>query len=231
MHIIVENLSFKYADGHTALSDISISIPRGEHVAVVGPNGAGKSTLLLHLNGIFRGKGKIIIDGLDLSDKTLPDIRRKVGLIFQDPNDQLFCPTVYDDVAFGPLHFSSDRKDIDAIVTKALEQVSMQHVWKRSAHHLSLGERKRVSIATVLACSPEILVFDEPSSMLDPRCRRELAAFIKQTEKTVIVATHDPLFALATTTRCVLINEGRIVSDGPTDKVLKDEELLLKNGL
>lgn len=231
MHIIVENLSFKYSDGHTALSDISISIPNGEHISVVGPNGAGKSTLLLHLNGIFKGRGKIIIDGLELSDKTLPDIRRKVGLIFQDPNDQLFCPTVYDDVAFGPLHFNSNSKDIDAIVKKALEQVSMHHAQKRSAHHLSLGERKRVSIAAVLACSPEILVFDEPSSMLDPLCRRELAGFIKQTEKTVIVATHDPAFALATTTRCILLNKGKIVSDGPTDKILGNEELLLKNGL
>lgn len=231
MHIIVENLSFKYGDGHEALSDISISIPRGEHIAVVGPNGAGKSTLLLHLNGIFRGNGKIMIDGLELSDKTLPEIRRKVGLIFQDPNDQLFCPTVYDDVAFGPLHFNSERKDIDDIVKKALDQVSMQHAQRRSAHHLSLGERKRVSIATVLACSPEILIFDEPSSMLDPRCRRELANFIKKTEKTVIVATHDPVFALATTTRCILLNEGRIASDGPAEKILQDEELLLKNGL
>jgi energy-coupling factor transporter ATP-binding protein EcfA2 len=231
MHIAIENLSFNYTDGHAALSDISIFIPHGEHVAIVGPNGAGKSTLLLHLNGILRGKGKIIIDGLELTDKTLPDIRRKVGLIFQDPNDQLFCPTVYDDVAFGPLHFNLGGEELDTIVKRSLTQVSMQDAQKRPAHHLSLGERKRVSIAAVLACSPEVLVFDEPTSMLDPRCRRELCTFIKHSDKTVIVATHDPSFALETTTRCLLINEGRIVCDGATNKILNDKELLLKNGL
>jgi len=231
MHIITENLSFSYKDGLNALSNISVSIPSGEHVAIIGPNGAGKSTFLMQLNGILRGSGKIFIDGILLTEKTIKEIRKKVGIIFQDPNDQLFCPTVYDDVAFGPLHFKIGHEKIDEIVKKSLNRVSMLHAQKKSSHHLSLGEKKRVSIAAVLACSPEILIFDEPSSMLDPRNKRELADFLTKTEKTIIIATHDLEFAIKTTTRCLLMNNGTIVCDGPTHEILNNKEILLKNGL
>ena len=231
MHILIENLSYYYPDGQQALSDVSLEISKGERIAIVGPNGAGKSTLLLHLNGILKGNGKIAIDGVNLTDKSLPFIRRKVGIIFQDPNDQLFCPTVRDDVAFGPEHFGLTHDKIDQVVTTALNHVAMNHKAHRPAHHLSLGERRRVAIAAVLACEPEILVFDEPIAMLDPKRQREMISFIKGTNKTVIIATHDPQFALTTTTRCIIMNGGKIVADGKSEQILNDHELLSKHGL
>lgn len=231
MQIIIENLSYTYPDGQSALSGISVSIPKGERVALVGANGAGKSTLLLHLNGILRGKGRIVIDGVELKNETLAEVRRKVGIIFQDPNDQLFCPTVLDDVAFGPEHFGFSHDEIHQAVDLALDHVAMKYAAHRAAHHLSLGERRRVSIAAVLACSPEIIVFDEPAAMLDPKRKREMTSFIKESDKTVILATHDPQFALETTTRCILMNGGRIVADGLSSKVLGNHELLAQHGL
>jgi cobalt/nickel transport system ATP-binding protein len=231
MHIIIQNLSYHYPDGQKALSDVSLTISKGERIALVGPNGAGKSTLLLHLNGILKGIGEIAIDGVILSDETLPIIRRKVGIIFQDPNDQLFCPTVRDDVAFGPEHFGLTHDKIDHVVTTALNHVAMNHKAHRPAHHLSLGERRRVAIAAVLACEPEILVFDEPIAMLDPRRQREMTSFIRETQKTVIIATHDPQFALTTTTRCILMNSGKIVADGPSKEILGNGQLLAQYGL
>lgn len=231
MHIRIENLSYSYPDGQKALSQISLNILKGERVAILGPNGAGKSTLLLHLNGILKGSGEIVVDGIELTNKTISSIRRKVGIIFQDPNDQLFCPTVREDVEFGPLHFGLKKDEIDELVFHSLEQVAMQHTQNRISHHLSLGERKRVSIAAVLACSPDILIFDEPVAMLDPKRKRELISFIKQSDKTIIIATHDPVLALNTCNRCVLMNEGKIVYDGPAEDVLQNQELLLKHGL
>jgi len=231
MQIIIENLSYTYPDGQIALSDVSLSISKGERIAFVGANGAGKSTLLLHLNGILRGPGKILVDGVQLSEKTLPSIRRKVGIIFQDPNDQLFCPTVESDVAFGPEHFGFEHEKIHAIVDESLDKVDMKRAAHRAAHHLSLGERRRVSIAAVLACEPDILVFDEPAAMLDPKRRREMASFIRETDKTVLIATHDPEFALNTTTRCILMDGGKIVADGPSKEIMGNCELLSKHGL
>ncbi len=231
MHIIVENLHFAYPDGQKGLSGVSVSIAKGERVAVVGANGTGKSTLLLHLNGILRGEGRIVIDGIELINKTLSEIRRKVGIIFQDPNDQLFCPTVEDDVAFGPEHFNFSHDEIHCAVDSALDRVAMGHAIHRAAHHLSLGERRRVSIAAVLACEPDILVFDEPAAMLDPKRKREMISFIRETDKTVIIATHDPQFALETTTRCLLMDAGKIVADGESSRILGDHALLQKHGL
>jgi len=231
MHITIKNLSYSYPDGHNALRDISLEIAKGEHVAFVGPNGAGKSTLLLHLNGILGGTGKILIDGIELKEETLSFIRRKVGIIFQDPNDQLFCPTVKDDVAFGPLHFGFETEIINSIVEDALDQVAMKHASHRTAHHLSIGERRRVSIAAVLACEPDILVFDEPIAMLDPKRQREITSFIREAQKTVIIATHDPEFALKTTTRCILMNNGKIVADGKSSEILLNRALLSNHGL
>lgn len=231
MQISIENLSYSYPDGQRALHNISLNIGKGERVAILGSNGAGKSTLLLHLNGILKGSGKIVIDGTLLDNKTISLIRRKVGLIFQDPNDQLFCPTVKEDVAFGPLHFGLKEEEIDEVVAHALDQVDMRHAQNRAAHHLSLGEKKRVSIATVLACSPEILIFDEPAAMLDPKRKRELISFINKSDKTILIATHDPEFARNTSTRCLLMHEGKIVADEPSQEILQNQELLFKYGL
>lgn len=230
-YLQIEELSFSYPDGQLALEGISLSVNKGERLAIVGPNGAGKTTLLLHLNGILRGSGKVSVDGMQLDDATITHIRRRVGLIFQDPNDQLFCPTVREDVAFGPLHFQMPRQEIEDRVRSALNMVDMTDAADRLTHHLSLGERRRVSIAGVLACDPEVLAFDEPSASLDPKRRRELIEFIKATDKTVLISTHDLDLALRTCGRCIIMNEGRVVADGDSEKLLLDEELLHKNDL
>lgn len=230
-HIRIHNLSFAYPDGTRALEDISLEIARNERIAIVGPNGAGKSTLLMHLNGILRGNGIIEVSGTRLGDDTVRLVRRKVGIVFQDPNDQLFCPTVEEDVAFGPLHFDENRGAIHAIVSQALSRVEMEEAAGRLTHHLSLGERRRVSIAAVMACNPEIVAFDEPSASLDPRRRRELIDILRAADKTVLVATHDLAFALAVCPRCIMMDRGRIVADGETRMILGDHALLARHDL
>lgn len=230
-HVLLKNLSFSYPDGSPALRDINLSIRDGEKVALIGPNGAGKSTLLLHLNGILRGSGTVEIDGTTLSDETVREIRRKVGMIFQDPNDQLFCPTVADDVAYGPMHFGLPGEDLHEIVHDALKEVGMEHLARRAAHHLSLGERRRVTIAAVLACRPDILAMDEPAATLDPKRRRWLIDFINESSKTAIIATHDLDLALRTCGRVVLMNEGKIAADGEIRAILADAGLLTANDL
>lgn len=230
-YLSLEGVSFTYQDGRIALSDISLAMTQGERVALVGPNGAGKTTLLLQLNGILRGTGCITIGGEKLADNTLRSIRRRVGLIFQDPNDQLFCPTVEEDVAFGPLHFDKPRREIEHIVDNSLRKVEMEDAAKRLTHHLSLGERRRISIACVLACNPDVLAFDEPSASLDPRRRRELIDFIRSTDKTVLIATHDLDLALTTCPRCLLMDAGRVVADGSTRDILGDTQLLHNHDL
>lgn len=230
-HVLLKNLSFSYPDGSPALRDINLSIRDGEKVALIGPNGAGKSTLLLHLNGILRGSGAVEIDGTTLSDRTVREIRRKVGMIFQDPNDQLFCPTVADDVAYGPMHFGLPREDLHEIVHDALKEVGMEHLARRAAHHLSLGERRRVTIAAVLACRPDILAMDEPAATLDPKRRRWLIDFINRSSKTAIIATHDLDLALRTCGRVVLMNAGKIAADGEIGAILADAGLLTANDL
>ncbi len=230
-HLVIEHVSFTYSDGTCALNDVSLIVGQGERLAVVGPNGSGKTTLLLQLNGILRGEGTVTIGGEQLDDETIMSIRRKVGLIFQDPNDQLFCPTVEEDVAFGPLHFDRPRHEIDGIIIDSLRRVEMEDTAKRMTHHLSLGERRRISIAAVLACDPEILAFDEPSASLDPRRRRELIDFIRSTDKTVLVATHDLDLALMSCQRCVILDRGSIVADGPIRNILHDTALLHQHDL
>lgn len=230
-HLEVKDLSFTYPDGQMALDNISLKVERGERLAIIGPNGSGKTTLLLQLNGILRGSGQILLGNKKLDDKTLHSIRRRVGIIFQDPNDQIFCPTVEEDVAFGPLQFTKDRDEIEKTVKKALEQVDMSDSGQRLIHHLSLGEKRRISIACVLACDPELLAFDEPSASLDPKHRRELIEFIKKTERTVLIATHDLDLALKTCNRCIVMNKGKIVADGPITELLGDKQLLEANDL
>ena len=227
----IDHLSFTYPDGHPALHGISLHVKRGEKIALVGPNGAGKSTLMLHLNGILRGQGSILVAGLPVNRANLPLIRAKVGLVFQNPDDQLFSPTVFEDVAFGPLHMGYPEADVRRRVEKALHQVGMQGYLERLSHHLSVGEKKRIAIATVLSMEPEILVLDEPTAGLDPRARRSLIALLRSLSLTMLVSTHDMRLVKDLFFRMVIFDEGRIVADGPTDMLLEDAALLEAHGL
>jgi cobalt/nickel transport system ATP-binding protein len=212
--ICIKNLHYSYPDGTRALSDINLEIQRGESLGIIGSNGAGKSTLLLHINGILQGRGEINVFGKDLTDKNLPLIRSMVGLVFQDPDNQLFMPTVFDDVSFGPINMGMQRQDVEKSVKKALKEVDMLASIKRSSHHLSVGEKKRIAIATVLSMNPQILVLDEPSSNLDPKHRRALIKLLNMLEMTKIIATHDLDLIGQTCSRVVLMEEGKIVSGG-----------------
>lgn len=227
----VAALGFSYPDGHVALRDVSLRVYRGEKVALVGPNGAGKSTLMLHLNGILGDGGGIEVAGLAATKSNLPVIRARVGLVFQNPDDQLFSPTVFEDVAFGPLHMGLPEREVRERVARALEQVGMGHYANRLSYHLSMGEKKRVAIATVLAMGPELLVLDEPSAGLDPRARRGLIVLLRGLPLTMLVSTHDMLMVRELFPRMVIMDEGRIVADGPTRTLLADAALLEAHGL
>jgi len=228
----ITRLNYTYPDGTKALEEIDFDVRVGETVAIVGPSGAGKSTLLLHLNGVLSGSGLVRIMGLNLSPSNLKQIRRQVGLLFQDPNDQLFCPTVFEDVAFGPLNLSVPPDDIPARVEKALKDSGLNRsIRSRTSHHLSLGERKRVSLATVLAMQPEILGMDEPTSNLDPGNRRHLTEVILGLKATLIVASHDLEFVLNVCSRTVLMDNGKIWADGETRSILGNSQLMEAHGL
>jgi cobalt/nickel transport system ATP-binding protein len=229
--IEVEQLSFAYPDGHPALDHVSLKIEPCEKVALVGPNGAGKSTLILHLNGILQGQGQVQVCSLPVNDKTLGRIRGMVGLVFQNPDDQLFSPTVYDDVAFGPLYQGLAVADVRQRVQEALAAVQMQEYAGRVSHHLSMGEKKRIAIATVLSMQPEVLVLDEPTAGLDPRARRSLIHLLDELPLTMLVSTHDLHMVKELFPRMVIMDGGCIVADGLTDDLLKDEALLLAHGL
>jgi cobalt/nickel transport system ATP-binding protein len=224
-------LSFSYPDGRRALDDINLVIHAQEKVALVGPNGAGKSTLLLHLNGILTGQGVVRIMGRELSNGNLGLVRSQVGLVFQHPDDQLFSPTVFEDVAFGPLHMNLDEEEVSHRVRWALAEVGMDGFEHRMSHHLSLGEKKRIAIATVLAMRPAILALDEPSGELDPRARRGLIRLLGSLPQAMIVATHDIRLVDELLPRTVILDGGRVVADGPTKVLLKDVELLDRHGL
>jgi cobalt/nickel transport system ATP-binding protein len=220
----VRGLAYAYSDGHQALYGIDLHVHRGERVALLGPNGAGKTTLVLHLNGILApGRGTVSVCGLEVAKPNLQEIRRRVGVVFQDPDDQLFMPTVRDDVAFGPANLGIRGAELDARVEDALARVGMGTYAARPPHHLSFGQRRRVAVATVLAMQPEILVLDEPSSNLDPASRRELADILLGLDVTVLMVTHDLPYALELCPRSVVLSEGVIVADGPTAEVLTDE--------
>jgi cobalt/nickel transport system ATP-binding protein len=229
--IEVEQLSYAYPDGHVALREASLSIAPGEKVALVGPNGAGKSTLMLHLNGILQGQGRVRVCGLDVTARNLGQVRAAVGLVFQNPDDQLFSPTVFDDVAFGPIYQGLQKSEVEERVDHALEAVHMRDYAKRISHHLSVGEKKRIAIATVLSMQPEILVLDEPSAGLDPRARRTLINQLRELPQTMLVSTHDLPLVRELFPRTVIMDEGRIVADGPTENLLNDEALLNAHGL
>jgi len=227
----VKDLHFHYPDGHTALRGVSLKLCAGDKVALVGPNGAGKSTLMLHLNGILGGHGAIEVGGLRLSPDRLPVIRAMVGLVFQNPDDQLFSPTVFEDVAFGPLHMGLPEDEVRARVDLALEAVRMSAYRDRLSHHLSVGEKKRIAIATVLSMNPKILVLDEPSAGLDPRARRTLINLLRDLPITMLVSTHDMALVRELFPRTVVMDEGQVVADGLTMEILEDERLLEAHGL
>jgi len=229
--IEVENLSYTYPDGTVALKDISLSIAPGEKVALVGPNGAGKSTLILHLNGILSGEGVVRVCSLDVLKENLGRVRSSVGLVFQSPEDQLFSPTVFDDVAFGPLYQGLPPSEVQTRVAEALAAVHMQNYTKRVSHHLSMGEKKRIAIATVLSMRPEVLVLDEPTGGLDPRSRRALIQLLRELPLTMLASTHDMRLVSEVFPRMIILDQGRVVVDGLTQVVMGDTELLAAHGL
>jgi len=230
--IKVRNLEYTYPDGTRALKAIDLDIFNHESVGLIGPNGAGKSTLLLHLNGILKGRpGSVEVLGMKVEEKNLIKIRQKVAIVFQQPDDQLFMPTVFDDVAFGPINAGYSKEKVREKVKEALKEVRMEGYEKRCSHHLSFGEKKRISLATVLSMQPQILILDEPTSNLDPRARRYLIKLLKNLDLTKIVAGHDLELILEVCPRVILLDEGKIVANGDAKKILKDKSLMESHGL
>lgn len=230
--IRIKNLEYTYPDSTNALKGIDLDIFKSDSVGLIGPNGAGKSTLLLHLNGILKGRqGSVEVLGMKVEEKNLIKIRQKVAIVFQQPDDQLFMPTVFDDVAFGPVNAGYSEEKVREKVKKALKEVRMEGYEKRCSHHLSIGEKKRISLATVLSIQPEILILDEPTSNLDPRARRHLMELLKNFSLTKIVAGHDLELILDICSKVILLDEGKIVAAGDARKLLSDKSLMESHGL
>lgn len=228
----ISGVAYAYPDGHQALFGVDLHVHRGEKIALLGPNGAGKTTLVLHINGILLpGAGSVRIAGMEVKTENLKQIRAKVGVVFQDPDDQLFMPTVRDDVAFGPNNMGITGEELDDRVNQALTAVGMQAFADRAPQHLSFGQRRRVAIATVLAMQPEILVLDEPSSNLDPAARREIAEILNELDITMLMVTHDLPYALELCQRSVILSAGTIVADRNTYDLLADDELIKQHRL
>ena len=230
--IKVRDLHYRYPQGANALQGLSLDIAQGESVGLIGPNGAGKSTLLLHLNGILRGtQGSVEVLGMRVEEKNLIPIRKKIAIVFQEPDNQLFMPTVFDDVAFGPLNAGYSKENVRKKVGKALQEARMEGYEKRCPHHLSFGEKKRITLATVLSMEPEVLILDEPSSNLDPRARRHLIELLKRLRLTKIISGHDLELILQICPRVILLDEGKIVTNGNAREVLSNKALMESHGL
>jgi len=226
-HVIdVHNLSFSYPNGKKVLKGISFAVAHEERLGIIGPNGAGKSTLLYHLNGLYRGEGRVGILGMEVNKDNLKAIRAKVGLVFQDPNDQLFMATVRDDIAFGLLNRKVPREKIEEKIREVLHYMNLEGYEELSSFHLSLGEMKRVALATVLVMEPEILIFDEPSASLDPGQRRSLIGVLKGLHQTMVIATHDLEMVLELCHRVLLLHDGEVRAEGPCREILSDQRLL-----
>lgn len=233
--IEVRNLHFRYGQDAQALRGISFSVTEGECVGLIGPNGAGKSTLLQHLNGLlpeaWQGERSVFVGPSAVGPETLHRIRRSVGFLFQDPNDQLFCPTVFEDVAFGPQQLGLNQAEIKERVAQSLAKVGLAGFEQRAPHHLSVGEKRRVCLAGVLACEPSILVLDEPTSSLDPRGRRELKDLLRRIPITKLIATHDLELVVELCSRVIVLDQGLIVAEGSTVEILSNEELMVRHSL
>jgi len=230
--IIYDEVHYTYQDGTEALRGLSFTLKHGEHVALLGPNGAGKSTAMLLSNGVLMPtSGEVCVGHHTLSKETLVAIRQRVGLVFQDPDDQLFMTTVYDDVAFGPRNMKLNKEEVEARVREALKAVSLEHESQKAPQDLSFGQKKRVALATILAMQPDFLILDEPSSNLDPKGRRQMIELLRTIEATMLIATHDLDLVWELLPRSIIIDGGRIVADGPTQELLQDKALLTAHGL
>ncbi|MFH1226637.1 MAG: ABC transporter ATP-binding protein [Planctomycetota bacterium] len=230
--ISIKDLCFKYPDGHPALDGINLSINPGESIGIIGPNGAGKSTLLLHLNGTLRPTaGSITVSGMPVDDRNVRTIRQKVGMVFQDPDDQLFMPTVSEDIAFGLLNLGLSKDEVRQKTGAILKRFGMSGFANKMPHHLSLGEKKKIALAGILVLEPEIIVFDEPTANLDPRSRREFIGLLSELNQTRIIASHNLEMIARVTQRAVVVNKGKITADGPAKDVIANTALLESNEL
>lgn len=229
--IEIKNFTYKYPDGTTALKDINLTIEEKQKVVLIGPNGAGKSTLMLAMAGFAKGQGQISIKGIPLEKKNLKKIRTVIGCCFENPDDQLFMPTLFDDVAFGPLNMGFDAEQVKTRVAQALQTVGLEDMAEKAPHHLSAGQKRAASIATVLSMSPEIIVFDEPDGSLDPRNRQKLVTLLKNLPQTLIIATCNMNFAAAVSDRAILIDKGQVIADGDVHSIMSDTKLMAESGL
>jgi cobalt/nickel transport system ATP-binding protein len=229
--IEIIDFSYKYPDGTAALAEINLAVGYGEKVALIGPNGAGKSTLLLALAGFVKGSGRVIIDGLEVGRENLAKIRTRIGCCLEDPDDQLFMPTLFDDVAFGPLNMGLDAEKVRACVANALQTVGLGQMGDKAPHHLSAGQKRAAAIATILSMSPEIITLDEPDGSLDPKNRKNLVKLLGGLSQTIVIATCNMDFAATVANRAVLMDAGRIVADGSTERVMSNLKLMTEHGL
>ncbi|MFC1608428.1 energy-coupling factor ABC transporter ATP-binding protein [Candidatus Latescibacterota bacterium] len=229
--VVINDLTHEYTEGTVALSNVSLTVEKGESVGVIGHNGSGKSTLFMSIVGINSPHGHVVIDGIPVIEKNLRDVRRKIGYVFHDARDQLFMSSVIEDVAFGPLNMGLSREEALHRSEHALEMVGLAGFGDRISYHLSGGEMRRTAIASVLAMSPGIIVMDEPSAGLDPRAKRELISVIRSLDCTKIIASHDLDFIRSIVDRVVLLEQGKVVGDGPTGEIIDNTELLLAHGL
>ncbi|MHC5060338.1 MAG: energy-coupling factor ABC transporter ATP-binding protein [Planctomycetota bacterium] len=227
----IENFSYNYPDGTNALADINLSIAAGEKVAIIGPNGAGKSTLLLAMSAFVKGTGSVFIDGIEAKSENTKKIRSVLGLVMQNPDEQLFMPTLFDDVAFGPMNMGLDEGEVKKRTADALKTVGLEGKGKKAPHHLSGGQKRSAAIATILSMEPKIITMDEPEASLDPRTRNNLTDLLGSLSQTLIIATCNMDFAAGLCERAVLIDAGRVIADGDARKIMSDADLMQTHGL